>query len=40
MTAFWYSLQFHKIGSKSDIFLRMCYDDIFIILAVMVYKYY
>ena len=40
MTAFWYYLQFHKIGSKSDIFLRMCYEDIFIILAVMVYKYY
>ena len=36
MTAFWYNLKFIKMAVNQTYFLRMCFDDIFIILDVMV----
>ena len=40
MTAFWYHLKFIKMAVNQTYFLRMCFDDIFTILDVMVDKYY
>ena len=40
MTAFWYNLKFIKMAVNQRYFLRMCFDGIFIILDVMVDKYY
>ena len=36
MTAFWYNLKFIKMAVSQTYFLRMCFEDIFIILDVMV----
>ena len=36
MTAFWYNLKLIKMGVNQTYLLRMCFDDIFIILDVMV----
>ena len=36
MTAFWYHLKFIKMAVNQTYFLRKCFDDIFIILDVMV----